>query len=72
LSGNRHRDAFLEALEVGKKDGDSDYIKVIQGLPEAVSTNGTRWLQAIVDDRCRRAAEVLPGLNLFGKSEKLP
>ncbi len=71
-SANRHRDAFLEALEVGKKDGDSDYIKVIQGLPEAVSTNGTRWLQAIVDDRCRRAAEVLPGLNLFGKSEKLP
>ena len=66
-SANKHRDAFLEALEVGKKDGGSDYIQAIQSLPQAVSTDGTRWLQAIVDDRCEAAAGLLPAMNLFKK-----
>jgi len=69
-SANKHRDSFLEALEVGKKDEDSDYIAVIQGLPEAVSTKGTRWLDAIVDNRCQKAADLLPAMNLFGHRKK--
>ncbi len=67
-SANKHRDPFLEALEAQKRDQGPNYIPVIQGLPEAVSKEGTRWLQAIVDDRCRKAAGLLPAMNLFGKS----
>ena len=67
-SGNKHRDPFLEALEVRKKDEDSDYIGVIQGLPEVVLTEGTKWLQAIVDDRCQKVAGLLPAMSLFGRS----
>lgn len=68
-SFNGHRDLFLEALEAGKKDLGSDYIAVIQGLPEGVSREGTKWLQAIVDDRCEKAAGFLPAMKLFGKSD---
>ena len=69
LSDNQHRDSFLEALSVQKRDQGSDYISVIQSFPEAVSKEGTKWLQAIVDDRCRKAAGFLPAMNLFRKSE---
>ena len=62
---HKHRDAFLEALETQRKDRDIDYIAFIQGLPEAVSTKGTKWLQAIVDDRCQKVADLLPAMNLF-------
>jgi hypothetical protein len=67
-AGREHRDAFLEGLAVQKQDNTLDYIRVIQSLPEAVSSKGTAWLQAIVDDRCRKAAELLPAMNLFGRS----
>ncbi len=67
-SVNRHRDAFLEGLQAQKRDHDSDYIRVIQALPKAVSVAGTGWLQGIVDDCCRKAAKVLPDFDLFGKS----
>ena len=65
---HKHRDSFLEALEAQKKDQDFDYIASIQGLPEAVSAKGTKWLQAIVDDRCQKAAGLLPAMELFGRS----
>ena len=70
LSGNQHRDPFLEALAVQKRDQGTDYISVIQSFPEAVSKEGTKWLQAIVDDRCEKAAGFLPAMNLFGKSDQ--
>jgi len=70
LSGNQHRDPFLEALAVQKRDQGSGYISVIQSFPEAVSKEGTKWLQAIVDDRCEKAADFLPAMNLFGKSDQ--
>ncbi len=64
-SAHGHRDPFLEALAAQKRDQDSDYISVIQSFPEAVSKEGTKWLQAIVDDRCEKAAGFLPAMNLF-------
>ena len=67
---HKHRDSFLEALETQKKDQDFDYIAFIQGLPEVVSTKGTKWLQAIVDDRCQKVADLLPAMNLFGSQKK--
>jgi bifunctional UDP-N-acetylglucosamine pyrophosphorylase / glucosamine-1-phosphate N-acetyltransferase len=65
-SVNEHREPFLEALAVQKKDQSPDYISVIQNLPEAVKKEGTKWLEAIVDDRCEKAAGFLPAMNLFG------
>jgi len=67
-SANKHGDAFLEAVETRKKDQDLDYIAFIQDLPEAVSTKGTKWLQAIVDDQCQRMTDLLPAMSLFGGS----
>jgi len=68
LAGQKLREDFLEALEVGKTDENSDYISVIQNLPQVVSAKGTQWLQAIVDDRCQKAAEWLPSMSLLGRS----
>lgn len=67
---NKYGESFLEALETQKKDQDLDYIAFIQGLPEAVSTKGTKWLQTIVDDRCQRAVDLLPAMNLFAHRKK--
>ena len=64
-SVNKCCDSFLEALETQRKDRDIDYIAFIQSLPEVVSTKGTKWLQAIVDDRCQKVAGLLPAMNLF-------
>jgi len=68
-AGNQCRDVFLEGLKVQKRHHDSDYIREIQALPEAVSAAGTQWLERIVKDRCERAASFLPAMNLFGKSD---
>lgn len=64
-SAHGHRDPFLEALAVQKRDPGPNYISVIQGLPEAVKKEGTRWLEEIVNDRCEKAAGFLPAMNLF-------
>ncbi|EFK06886.1 conserved hypothetical protein [delta proteobacterium NaphS2] len=69
-SAHEHRDTFLEALEVQKREQGLDYITIIKHLPEKAKTEGTKWLQAIVDDRCRKAAGLLPAMRLFGESEK--
>ncbi|MCP4577215.1 MAG: UDP-N-acetylglucosamine pyrophosphorylase [Deltaproteobacteria bacterium] len=68
LSANKHRDPFLEALAIQKRDRGPDYISVIQSLPGTISREGTKWLEAIVDDRCEKAAGFLPSMDLFGKS----
>ena len=67
-SGNKYRDPFLEALEIQKKDQESKYLSVIQSLPEAVSREGTEWLETIVQDLCLKAATLLPAMNLFKTS----
>ena len=56
-TGQRDRDALLAALaDVG---GD-DYVKAVQGLPPAAKLAGKAWLQAIVDEACRRTWDVIP------------
>ena len=67
-AGRKYREAFLEGLELQKRGDSLDYIRVIQGLPKAVSLEGTAWLQAIVEDLCQKAAQLLPSMNLFGSS----
>jgi bifunctional UDP-N-acetylglucosamine pyrophosphorylase / glucosamine-1-phosphate N-acetyltransferase len=63
--GDPHRDTFLKGLETAKRDRNSDYVTAIQSLPEAVSKEGTRWLEGIILDRCKKAAGLLPGMSLF-------
>ncbi len=67
--GDQYRDTFLEGLETARRDQDSDYVTVIQSLPEAVSKGGTTWLEGIVMDRCKKAAGLLPAMNLFVNSD---
>ncbi len=64
--GNEYRDRFLEALQIHQKNQDADYLAVIQSLPEAVSKDGTRWLETIVQGLCKKAGTFLPAMNLFG------
>jgi len=67
-AGPEHRDRFLTALINQKKDNDGSYIEVVQSLPTAVSKEGTKWLQGIIDELWRQAAALLPSLGLFKKS----
>ena len=59
------RDDFLEAFQKAAGDDRSNYIAAIRGLPAEVSAKGVRWLGDLVDDLCRKAAAILPSLNLF-------
>ena len=61
----RSRDEFLEAFQKAAGDDRSNYIAAIRGLPAEVSAKGVRWLGDLVDDLCRKAAAMLPSLNLF-------
>ena len=63
--GDPYRDTFLEGLETVKKGRNSDYVTTIQSLPETVSKEGTRWLEEIILDRCKKAAGLLPAVTLF-------
>jgi len=69
-SVHEHGDTFMEALAVQKREQDLDYITFIKHLPEKVKIEGTKWLQAIVDDHCQKAAGLLPAMRLFEKSGK--
>jgi len=60
------RDSFLETINRGIKMTGKDYIPVIRGLSVENATQGTKWLQGIVDDI---AAQVLESIPSF--SEKL-
>ncbi len=54
------RDPFLESIHQGISTFGKDYIAVIQGLDPADSTQGTCWLQGIVDDIMSLAQKKLP------------
>jgi bifunctional UDP-N-acetylglucosamine pyrophosphorylase/glucosamine-1-phosphate N-acetyltransferase len=63
---------FLEALESAasvsagtSNDVSAGYLQTIQGLPQEVSAQGTRWLQGIVDGLCQQADSLLPAMSLF-------
>jgi bifunctional UDP-N-acetylglucosamine pyrophosphorylase/glucosamine-1-phosphate N-acetyltransferase len=64
-AGEKKRDQFLKAFVKHRKEHGGTYIEVIQSLPPAVSTEGTRWLDAIVNMICSQTGKVLPGLNMF-------
>ncbi|MBW2034641.1 MAG: UDP-N-acetylglucosamine pyrophosphorylase, partial [Deltaproteobacteria bacterium] len=62
--GIEHRDRFLNAFDSHKENNAGNYIHTVQSLPHAVSQEGTRWLDQIVDGLCHKAGELLPSLVL--------
>lgn len=63
--GIEHRDSFLNGFDSHKENNDDNYIDTVQGLPHAVSQEGTRWLDQVVEGLCHKAGELLPSLVLF-------
>jgi bifunctional UDP-N-acetylglucosamine pyrophosphorylase/glucosamine-1-phosphate N-acetyltransferase len=63
--GVEPRDRFLDAFESYKANNDGSYIETIQGLPDSVSQEGTRWLDTIVEGLCNKAGKLLPSLLTF-------
>jgi UDP-N-acetylglucosamine/UDP-N-acetylgalactosamine diphosphorylase len=63
--GAEHRDPFLAGLHNQMDDNETDYLKLIQGLPADLSRKGTLWLHRIIHELCRKTAEMLPSMNLF-------
>jgi UDP-N-acetylglucosamine/UDP-N-acetylgalactosamine diphosphorylase len=53
-------EVFLATLQKTMGQSKSDYIAVIQGLDEAASQQGTKWLQGIVDKITEEAFDILP------------
>jgi bifunctional UDP-N-acetylglucosamine pyrophosphorylase / glucosamine-1-phosphate N-acetyltransferase len=62
-----HRDRFLTLFSGHKKEVDGSYVDVVKGLPAAVSTEGTLWLDKIILGICRRIAAIFPSMALFKK-----
>jgi bifunctional UDP-N-acetylglucosamine pyrophosphorylase/glucosamine-1-phosphate N-acetyltransferase len=60
-AGGEHRSRFLDGLQEHGK-GRAGYIETIQGLPAAVSLEGTAWLGEIIDGFKRRWASLLPSM----------
>lgn len=58
-------DRFLNVFEKHRRESSGEYIQVIQSMPEAVSSSGTRWLERIVDDLCINAGAMLSSFALF-------
>jgi len=57
------RDLFLETINRGIKKSGRDYIPVIKGLSVENATQGTKWLQGIVDDITAQIIEILPSFS---------
>lgn len=57
--------AALTASLTDAAVGGTDYISAIKALPSDLSASGVEWLQALIDDRCARAAALTPSLPLF-------
>jgi len=57
------RDLFLETINRGIKKSGRDYIPVIKGLSVENATQGTKWLQGIVDDITAQIIEIIPNFN---------
>jgi UDP-N-acetylglucosamine/UDP-N-acetylgalactosamine diphosphorylase len=55
-----HRDQFLARVQQGISTFGLDYIHVIKGLGSADSAQGTRWLQAIIDDIISGSKKIIP------------
>ena len=60
------RDQFLEMINRGIKMSGKDYIPVIKGISVENATQGTKWLQGVVDDITAQIIEIIPAF-----SEKL-
>jgi len=60
------RDLFLETINRGIKKSGRDYITVIKGLSVENATQGTQWLQGIVDDITAQVIEIIPFSNTSG------
>ncbi|MCE5335424.1 MAG: protein GlmU [Desulfobacteraceae bacterium] len=59
------RDRFLAGFEEDRRNTGGDYIRQIKAMRPAVSLDGVRWLQGIVDALCRKAGALLPSFELF-------
>jgi len=57
------RDLFLEKINRGIKKSGRDYIPVIKGLSVENVTQGTKWLQGIVDGITSQIIEIIPNFN---------
>ncbi|MGM0427831.1 MAG: UDP-N-acetylglucosamine pyrophosphorylase [Thermodesulfobacteriota bacterium] len=57
--GVEARDRFLNGLHQGLEEKGPSYTEVIRGLPPAVTREGTRWLEQIVEHLYRESAKVL-------------
>ena len=63
--GEIDRNRFMNAVQDCLQKKDADYILSIQGLGSDAVFHGTRWLNAVAWNYCRRASATLPELNLF-------
>ena len=61
------RDRFLEMLSAHKRNMGGPYVDVIRSLPDALSAEGTLWLDKVVQGYCRPVAAMLPAMGLFKK-----
>ena len=57
------RDLFLETINRGIKKSGSDYIPVIKELSVENATQGTKWLQGIVDNITAQIIEIIPSFS---------
>ena len=57
------RDLFLETINRGINKSGRDYIPVIKGLSVENATQGTKWLQGIVDDITAQIIEIIPSFS---------
>ncbi len=63
------RDLFLETINREIKMSGENYIPVIKSLSVENATQGTKWLQGIVDNITAQIIEIMPTFN--GKSRHL-
>ncbi|MDL1967010.1 MAG: protein GlmU [Deltaproteobacteria bacterium] len=59
----RIRDLFLETINRGINKSGRDYIPVIKSLSVENATQGTKWLQGIVDDITAQIVEIIPSFS---------
>jgi len=68
MAGEEKREQFLNAFLKHKEPLGGNYIEVIQSLPTPISTEGTQWLDSMVDHLCAQAGKILPAFNMFKKN----
>ena len=61
----RKGSSFILAFRKMREETEGGYIRVVQGLPVALSKKGTAWLDGIVSELCRKASDLFPALRLF-------